>query len=1360
MLFRRWLKICLLSAFLLSTLWTSSQQWFKPASESPSFSTFHITEANGLPSSVITAIALDDDGFIWMATPNGFCRWDGFTPLTFQRDEQTENTLPANAIPRNGFLWDKYRKKLIIGTREGLSFFDPVSGTYSNFPVEPGVLHSVQAPVNVVFTDHQGVLWIGTDKGFNRFSDEGGTFKNYTFRGDLPEGILLERRSINKIFDIEQDPENEDLLWLATLAGLLRFDKASENLRWYYYDDPQYLRELNQFNMLVPCPNGKLCLGTWNFDMLVFDTQKGVFVKRYGQYASGKYRTGERITPYFPHASGGVWASSLDGLGLLDFETGEITNSFSIRNSSGHRLAPELFLVDGENLWLGSENGAFVLQRVKQPVSNHFFTPLDENHWYLTRAMYELPGTGTILLGYGRGEGLHMFDSKSGSFGKISFPKQNVSEYIVSGFQQIDTGKILFLTQDEIYEYRYPDQKIESLEITFSNFPALNDIQRDREGIVWIASANAGLQKFDPHTGQSEIVHQLEQLFKADDELPLLIELSIDGFNRVWFRRTGGYYGYYDPSSSKVSYFENPENAFDLTCFSQLRNDTLWVGTAGNGIGFIDTKMPKAGARILYSPDSLPVKSISDLVTDNSGFLWCLTEAGLLRIHKASSRMHLFDENYGVVVIDSWTGKSNLLPGKLLLLASGQIAIGYRHGIGLFHPDSMEIIYNIPEPFLNSIEVNGQETDFTPGKKLVLASGRNNLSFKYSAHDLYQSGIELMHMLVGVDQSWQALSKKGSTFYPNLSPGRYKLQIQVLKPSGGHETRDFSLDIRILQPWWRSTTAFILYVLLAITSILIAYRYLLKRQLARRETQRLRELDELKTRLYANITHEFRTPITLIMGVADDLSGDDTVPDKEKFRQKLEAIKRNGHSLLHLVNQMLDLAKLEDGKLNPKPIQGNIIAWLQYVVESHTSMAEGKGVHLTFYAESPYLDMDYDPDQLSKVISNLLTNAIKFTERHGKVIFHVRHDAAGKMLCIKVRDSGIGIPEAEKHRIFDRFYQVESEMRSNQSGTGIGLALSKEIVEMLNGTIRVESEPGKGSEFEIQLPVTNDAFFVSHHAYTFESDHLKSAANFNDEDESAWTNLQDDGSPLILIAEDNRDVAGYIRDSIRSHYKVKWAADGIKAIEMAAEQIPDLIITDVMMPGKNGFEVCDILKTDERTNHIPVIMLTAKATDVDRIAGYEQGADAYLTKPFNKKELMVRIRQLLKLRQQLQRKYSKLEVEPLNPEHPITPGEQFVLKAKQIVECNIHQSMFSASDLAMKVHLGESQLYRKLKAITGKSTALFIRSVRLKKAKELLDTTSLSVSEIAYQVGFNDPAWFSRVFKEEYGNSPSESRNK
>jgi DNA-binding response OmpR family regulator len=431
---------------------------------------------------------------------------------------------------------------------------------------------------------------------------------------------------------------------------------------------------------------------------------------------------------------------------------------------------------------------------------------------------------------------------------------------------------------------------------------------------------------------------------------------------------------------------------------------------------------------------------------------------------------------------------------------------------------------------------------------------------------------------------------------------------------------------------------------------------------------------------------------------------------------------------------------------------------LQYIVESHHSLAETREIQLTFYPETESVVMDYDPDQLSKIISNLFTNAIKFTGERGKVICHVKQDLENNLLCIKVKDTGIGIPEEEQPRIFDRFYQVETAERQNRGGTGIGLSLTREIVEMIGGDITVKSQPGKGSEFEVILPVTQNAAFAVNEPDKFEQPLFKREISGNADEEETFEPVAGNEKPLVLIAEDNLDVAGYIRSTIRMNYKVKWASDGEKALEMAFQAIPDIIISDVMMPGKNGFEVCNILKQDERTNHIPVILLTAKVTDSDRISGYEHGADAYLTKPFNKKELLVRLEQLLKLRRQLQQKFSRDEWQK-KPKNSLSIEEQFIYKAVRLVEKFMDDPTFNSKVLSGELHLSESQLYRKLKAISGKSTAIFIRSVRLKNAYELLQSSPLSISEITYQAGFNDPAWFSRVFKEEFGITPSEARS-
>ena len=1320
----------------------------------------HITTANGLPSNIITGITKDDKGFIWISTNKGFCKWDGFNSLVFQHIPSDTNSLSADDIPRNAFLWDKQRNQLVIGHLKGLSFFNPETADFVNLEINPDKKNSLPGPVNAVFKDNTGLIWIGTDNGFCSINKNNRISFRYTYQDKLPEGVFLDPGNINKVHDICQDVNNNDILWLATLGGILKFNKTSNLLEWFYYPDQLYLRELNQFNMSIPLENGEICLGTWNFDLLFFDTKKDSFSRRIGQNAAGKFKTTERLTPYLPVTGSKVWVSSLEGLGILDPVSGEIIRYAEFKNQGGFRLAPELFLLDDNNLWLGSENGIYVFKSQNQAVHNFIFKPKDENHWYLTRAMMEIQQKDQILIGYGRGEGLHFFDLRKGAFFIQELPDKRISENTVSAFLPLMRTEILFLERNHMYNYNPATGRIELMNISRNGSPILNDIKRDKNGNIWLASNNMGLQQFNLDQMKVQDILNWSETLGSGFELPNFNELFADNYGHIWFRRKGGSYGYYEPGKKAVTYFEEPNHFLDISSFGNRKGDTVWVAAVKKGIGFIDTRSPDAGVQFVYSLDSLPVKFISDILSDHKNRLWCLTESGLLRLNPRGNDYFLFDENHGVIVHDSWSDKNNLLPGKLLLLEDGRIAMGYRHGLGIFDPDSINASVSIPKPFLTSFKINGENSEIHISEKVSFAHDQNNLSFTYSALDLYQKGIILKHKLAGLDQDWADAEPGRDNYYPNLSPGRYTLLIKAMSLKGQGTPEQLNFLIKIQPPWWQTLWGYLLFVLLIVSSTIFLYRLQVKRQLAHRETKRLRELDELKTKLYANITHEFRTPITVIMGVASDLSQGTEYLNKKSLQNKVETIQRNSGNLLHLVNQMLDLAKLEAGKMIYQPIRSNIIAWLQYIVESHHSLAEAKGIQLTFYAETPVLEMDYDPNQLSKVVTNLLTNAIKFTGKKGKVIFHVKFDSRNNQLHIKVKDNGIGIPAAELDRIFDRFYQVESAERAQYTGTGIGLSLSREIVEMIGGQIHALSTTGQGSEFDLLLPVTRNAKVVSNMRQNFDKSFLQNIlpqSELEDEDPAAE---HDPERAFILVAEDNQDVAGYIRDTIRNQYRVKWAPDGVKALELAVEYIPDLIITDVMMPVKDGYALCNDLKTNPETDHIPVIMLTARVTDSDRITGYEKGADAYLTKPFNKKELLVRIEQLLKLRRQLQEKYSRLEVPANNNNTPPGPEEQFILKAVTIIEKNFEKSTFHAADLAVEVHLSESQLYRKLKAITGKSSALFIRTVRLKKAKEMLENSGFSISEIAYQVGFNDPAWFSRAFKEEFGKTPSDSRKR
>uniref|UniRef100_UPI00356AD441 ATP-binding protein n=1 Tax=Lutibacter sp. TaxID=1925666 RepID=UPI00356AD441 len=451
-----------------------------------------------------------------------------------------------------------------------------------------------------------------------------------------------------------------------------------------------------------------------------------------------------------------------------------------------------------------------------------------------------------------------------------------------------------------------------------------------------------------------------------------------------------------------------------------------------------------------------------------------------------------------------------------------------------------------------------------------------------------------------------------------------------------------------------------------------------------------------------------------------------------------------------------DLAKIESGKMELQLEQSDIIPFIKYLCESFNSLAEENQVSLTIYSEIDTLIMDFDANKLTSVISNLLSNATKFTPEYGKIIVHIKEikQKEKNYLFIKIKDSGIGISNEELPYIFNRFYQADATTIRKNEGAGIGLALTKELVEVMNGTIKVKSTLNKGSAFSIMLPVTRKSPVSKNieinnlsHSYLSHSSsiHTEQTPEINSE------------LPLVLIIEDNMDVAFYLKTCLLNKYETIHAANGIVGIEMALEKIPDIIICDVMMPGKDGFDVCATLKSDERSDHIPIIILTAKVTIEDRLTGLSHGADAYLAKPFNKEELFTRLDQLVILRKKLISKIHKDGFNTLLKNRTKNPKLQFLQKVVKIIHKNIDNSKFGSAYLAKNLLISDSQIYRKIKAITGKSTAVFIRSIRLKYAKELLSNTDKTVSEVAYEAGFNDPSWFSRTYKDEFGVSPSSS---
>ena len=651
----------------------------------------------------------------------------------------------------------------------------------------------------------------------------------------------------------------------------------------------------------------------------------------------------------------------------------------------------------------------------------------------------------------------------------------------------------------------------------------------------------------------------------------------------------------------------------------------------------------------------------------------------------------------------------------------------------------------------------------------------NNILFRFSAVSYDKSEANLFqYYLEGNDDDWSQWTSEPVKEYTNLSGGDYIFHVRSKNTYGVIGTED-TFNFTILPPWYLSWWSYSIYAILFLALLYQIRRFELKRlnkkhalQLELVEYKKLKELDQLKSQFFANISHEFRTPLTLILGQVDSVLSSN-IETKEKG--KLQVANRNARRLLTLINQLLDLSKLEAGSMELKAEQHNIVSFLKSLFYSFESLAESYKISLKFESKYENIPVVFDPDKMEKVFNNLISNALKFTPAQGEIKVAARiADSSHAEIIIK--DSGTGIPADKLSHVFDRFYQVDNSSTREHEGTGIGLALTKELVELHKGEINVYSKEGEGSEFIIKLPLGDlkiekeQLVEFSSGKFSFEKIHNVSGTNEIEKKpviglasrstSEGREQVSGDGREIILIVEDNTDVRAYIREQLETDYKVTEASNGEEGILKAQNEIPDLIITDVMMPKMDGYQFSRKIRNDQKTSHIPLIMLTAKAGLDDKIEGLETGIDAYLTKPFSAKELKVRVKNLIYQRVQLRKRFSKSTVIKPSEVSAVSTDQEFLEKVIKIIGENFDDEKFGGENLAGKVNMSVSQLNRKLNALIDQPAGQLIRSHRLQRASDLLKQNAGGVAEICYRVGFNDQAYFSRAFKKQFGSTPVE----
>lgn len=912
---------------------------------------------------------------------------------------------------------------------------------------------------------------------------------------------------------------------------------------------------------------------------------------------------------------------------------------------------------------------------------------------------------------------------------------------------------------------------------TLASLPTIQLV--DRNDRLWSAEWwRSAIILADLKTNQVIQEIRIPELADSQVEYTYLYQRPSDG--TIWLGTNGnGAFVYSESGEFLARYTASPKSSIVfksniVNCFYEDEQDRLWIGH-GKGLSCLNS-MEESIRHFEINTDEPENNLVTGILPEEGtknhiAFLWLSTQKGIYR----------FDIQTGLSMgfplhEDLMNTKFNAT--SFYKAKNGRMYFGAFNNFFAFFPEKVMAYYdrmrvqgsNLPI-LINQFSKFDRETNevIEPIKvvhnmeTIELRDGDRYFDLSFTVADFRRPKENFYtYKLEGYDEKWRKPSKSGNhVHYENLPSGTYTLRMRggLFKSSLPYNEKQ--LEVIVLPPWYQTWWAYLIFTLTGLGIIVFVYQFQLNRQLEKAENRQIKEMDELKTQFYSNITHEFRTPLTVMLGVSENISG------HEKERRLLQ---RNGYKLLRLINQLLDLSKLESHKLEVNFIQDDVLPYLQYLAESFSSMAESKGIKLAFISDLLTLVMDYDEEKIQQIVYNLLSNAIKFTDKGGQVVIEAQKWEGGEvpMLNLKVRDNGIGIAPDQLPFIFDRFYQADSSVTRKGEGTGIGLAFTKELVQLLGGTIHVKSEQGKGSIFTIALPISNKALNSEKN-----NDYKQAVAPqyFQDLDETAISLVpkaaQDQSSlpteqSLVLVVEDNRDVIAYIESLLASEYQIIKATNGQEGIDQAIERMPDIIISDVMMPEKDGYELCATLKNDERTSHIPIILLTAKVAEQDRFTGLRQGADAYLAKPFNKEELFIRLEKLLELRRKLQISYAQTIFSPKNfvPTQSKKLKEPslddlFLQKIRQIIDDKIGDPDLDIPYLCQSVGLSTAQLFRKMKALTGEAPISFIRRIRLHRAKELLQSTDLSIAEIAYDSGFTDPNYFSRAFKKEFGEAPS-----
>ncbi|MUU79135.1 two-component regulator propeller domain-containing protein [Winogradskyella endarachnes] len=1305
-----------------------------------------INDSTSLSSSLVQSSYLDSKNRLWFGTDNGLNYYNRENDY-FNRIPNSLFHLNHNSnISINSLMEDK-NGNLFIGTLSTGLFKMNAERTEIERIISKESIESIPLNIKGIQIDNNGKIYIATDRGLKEYDYNTNTLKPSVFITEQGENTV-ENAIESLIIDVQNN------IWVGTETdGLIKVSSNQNNNNLFTID--QFHLSSNQFLSLVDLKNGTILCGTEN---------------------------------------DGLYHIENNGTVLNKYEASKTDNNSILSNSIW-----SLYIDNNERIWLGYYNqGVSVYDKLYDKfneINSLSQNPNSLQHVSVTAIVQDENDKLWIAMD---GGGIDVLDRQTNNFTHINSSNKDVhgltSDYIEALL--IDSNQNIWAGSWEkgLFYLKKGSKKFVNYRIENTNNLASNTIltlAEDANGIIWIGSYTNGLYSYNPKT--KGFTHYNSGVFAENGISNIEIrKVIIDKNDNIWIGTEAGLYKIKKQANGKFSVtdmrnkmpenFNNHNSSDNILSLFESTDGNIWIGTRGAGMCKYN---PDEEEFIWYNKlNNLVEENVNSIEESADGNIWIAGNSGITKLNVSTNTFTNYTVNDGLLSNDY-----NI--NSAFIDKDGLMYFGNFQGIDYFNPIEIKVNNSLPSSYLTDFKLFNESVlpneNGSPLKKVISNTDAITLTNQQSVFTIEYSSInhtrpektEYAYYLEGYETAWNYVGKKRSATYTNLDSGTYTFKLKSANNDGVWNESSLDLKITILPPWWKTIWAILSYILLFLTGLYLLNKITRNRirdkQLVLNErNNRLleKELNEKKLQFFTNISHEFRTPLSLIIGPLEDIIKNDSENLPERVKNKHNTIHKNTNRLYRLINELLDFRKLDLNKVRIKVSELNLVAFTKNVTSYFKEEAFIKNIHLSIDTDVQDIAIYADQGMLEKIIFNILSNAFKVTPEGGAITIDIssKEDLVDlplandkekiKAIEISISDTGPGLKEEQIANIFERFYQVDNLNKTYYGGTGIGLEVVQNFVKLHKGKIKVTSELGVGTTFTIILPAGNACFSETETLTENVKDQVKQATYFipKQSEESTNNHSEEDAnvsSRTLLIVEDNTELRNYLKNELKSQYKILLAKNGKEGLQMAKEVLPDIIMTDVIMPEMDGFQFCKHIKSDIKTSHIPLLMLTAKTTIENRMEGIENGADAYMVKPFDMGLLKLRLSQLITSRQLIFNKYFNV-ISDVETKNTTSMDKEFIEKVLSFINESIGDPDLNVESLASQLNLSRSQFYRKIKALTNQTANEFIRNIRLLKAKQMIEMGNSNISEVCYKVGFSSPSYFTKCFKSYFGILPKE----